>query len=130
RCANAGTPAARSALAARLMPAPADDKETCKTGACETGPRSRPEANCTAPNVSETAEAPRIPFNIAWLETCVMLRPPSFVAPRRSDKQRDGNRGVLEACHHLTVYEKNSMVAGTTLEPTRHPDSRLFPLPH
>ena len=130
RAADAGTPAARSALAARLMPAPADYQGNLQNGDCETRPRSRPEANCTAPNVSETADAPRIPLNRAWLETCDMLRPPSFVAPRRSDKQRDGNREVLRVGHHLTVYEKKSWRRGTTPGAARHPASRLFPLPH
>ena len=114
RRADADTPVGRSALAERLMPAPEDSKETCKTGACETRPRSRPEANCTAPNVSKTADAPKIPLIKAWLETCDMLRPPLFIAPRRPVKQRDGNHGVLKAGDHLTVYEKNSLAAGTT----------------
>jgi hypothetical protein len=35
------------------------------------------------------------------------LRPPAFIAPWRSGKQRDGTREVLKADHHLTVYEKS-----------------------
>jgi hypothetical protein len=98
--------AARSPLAVRSTPTPADISATCETEACDRLPRSRPEANCTAPDVSATADAQRIPLIKACLETCDMLRPPTFIAPRRSGKQRDGTRGVLEAGDHLTVYKK------------------------
>src|SRR5438552_17931315 len=55
---DAATPATRSAFAARLTP-------FCACGAVENAlsplVRSWPEANCTAPNVAETAITLKIP---------------------------------------------------------------------
>jgi hypothetical protein len=118
-------PAARSALAARLIPAPADTEAT--SDAFDMLLRSRPEAICAALNIRATANTPRIPLDKACLETCDISRPPSFIAPWRSSKQRDGNREVLKVSHHLTVYKKSSQRRERLRGPVRHHREPVIP---
>jgi hypothetical protein len=56
-----------------------------------------------------------------------MLRPPAFIAPRRSGKQRDGTREVLEAGHHITVYEKISWRRERLWGTARHTAEPVIP---
>src|SRR6202165_5469445 len=64
---DTATPAARSVLVARLMAVKGVPAEACRSPV-----RSRPKANCAAPNVSETANTAKIPR-----ENCDMCIGPS-----------------------------------------------------
>src|ERR1700737_4359426 len=92
--AGAATRAARSALAVRLM---------VVSGAvvCWGPGRSRPDANWTAPNVSATALALKIP-----LDSCGMFG--SSLAPMAVRDTTRTDDGSSRHRHHLTVFKKIS----------------------
>src|ERR1700759_2509616 len=109
-----GSTASRSALAARLTAGAAGSP-----GVARPTVRSWPEANCTAPNVSETASAARIPVtfcDMAWSLAPEAIGDSSVSRHQSSWTGRSHNR-----------VRKNLNGIGTTFFVGSHSDSRLFP---
>src|SRR6202012_722587 len=109
-----GRTASRSALTARLTLG-----ATGSPGVASPTVRSWPEANCPAPNASETASAARIPVtfcDMAWSLAPAALGDSSVSRQQSSRTGRSHNR-----------VRKNFNPIGTTFFVGSHSGSRLFP---